>query len=194
MKYIKYLLVAALLVFPGAAFSQILNSAHDLSGGTEEICVYCHTPHNATTAESPLWNRNITSSAFVMYDSPTLDMTIATDPQGVSLACLSCHDGVTAYNNIVNGTATDNSVMAGARAIGADGLTNDHPISITYNTSLDTAFNAATAGKVGNLPLYGGAQDQVECASCHNPHDTTYGKFLRDVNTQSALCLTCHIK
>lgn len=141
-------------------------------------------------------------TAFTMYASPTLNMSIATDPQGVSLGCLSCHDGVTAYNNIIRGTASNIGVMAGLRAVGADGLGNDHPISITYDIVADSAFNAATGlgspgANVGGLPLYdrlAGSNDQVECATCHNPHDTTNGSFLRASNVQSALCTTCHIK
>lgn len=136
-------------------------------------------------------------TSFAMYTSPTLDMTIAADPQGVSLACLSCHDGVTAYNNIIRGTASNIGTMSGVRAVGADGLGNDHPISITYDNTVDTAFVADSAtvpNDVGGLPLYGAGNDQVECATCHNPHDATNGSFLRATNVQSSLCLTCHIK
>jgi predicted CXXCH cytochrome family protein len=43
--------------------------------------------------------------------------------------------------------------------------------------------------------MYGATNDQVECATCHNPHDqTTFGKFLRFDNAASALCTTCHNK
>jgi predicted CXXCH cytochrome family protein len=212
MRNIKYLVGAAFalsLLATGAARADVQNSAHDLSGGTEEICVYCHTPHNGDTASAaPLWNRTITSTTFTMYASPTLNMNIAGDPQASSLACLSCHDGVTGYNSIIRGTATDGTIMAGLRAIGegasAD-LSNDHPISITYDISADTAFNAATGlgspgANVSGLPLYdrtAGSNDQVECGTCHDPHDPTDGtipSFLRSTNVNSALCTTCHIK
>ena len=205
MKALKYFLgtvFALTMVASSPALAQVAGSSHDLSTPTEEICVYCHTPHNGDVAgTAPLWNRvnNTTPGAFTMYDSPTIDMTIAGDPQDVSLACLSCHDGVTAYNNILQGTASNIGVMSGARAIGLDaaGLGNDHPISITYDETVDTAFNADDAtvpNFIGGLPLYGVANDQVECATCHNPHDTTNGSFLRATNVQSSLCTTCHIK
>ncbi len=208
MRTLQYLIAAAFLLSLAAISSAgaqgVVGSAHDLSAVGEQVCIYCHTPHNAdvTTplAEAPLWNRTITSTTFTMYDSPTIDMTIATDPQGVSLACLSCHDGVTAYNSIIRGVATNIGVMAGLRAVGADGLGNDHPISITYDTTVtgDTAFVAAnpdgTIGPSSELPLYGTLQDQVECATCHNPHVTTNGSFLRISNNASAMCLTCHVK
>ncbi|MCK5623168.1 MAG: cytochrome c3 family protein, partial [Alphaproteobacteria bacterium] len=166
-------------------------------------CVYCHTPHNGNTAiPAPLWNRTMAITTFAMYASPTINMSIATDPQAISLACLSCHDGVTAYNNIVQGTASNIGVMVAPLAVGLDGLGNDHPISVTYDIVADTAFNAATGlgaagANVGGLPLYdriAGSNDQVECATCHNPHEATNPSFLRATNVQSALCTTCHIK
>jgi predicted CXXCH cytochrome family protein len=33
---------------------------------------------------------------------------------------------------------------------------------------------------------------QVQCTSCHDPHNNLYGKFLVRDNTASALCLDCH--
>lgn len=209
MKILKYLLGAAFaltMVASNPAQAQVTGSLHDLSAGVDEICVYCHTPHNGdTTSPAPLWNRigATVAGAFTMYDSPTIDMLIsATGPQGVSLACLSCHDGVTAYNSIIRGTSTmvgtPNMTTDGVNAFNIIGLDlgNDHPVSVTYNPALDVAFNAAagTPAKVGALPLYGALNDQVECATCHNPHDVTFGKFLRATNVQSDLCTTCHKK
>jgi len=146
MKTLKYAVGAAfalVMVASNPASAQVTGSAHDLSTATEEICVYCHTPHNGNTAiPAPLWNRDMVVTSFAMYTSPTLDMTIAADPQGVSLACLSCHDGVTAYNNIIRGTASNIGVMPAVdgvtnfNAIGSDGLGNDHPISITYDNTV----------------------------------------------------------
>lgn len=48
-----------------------------------------------------------------------------------------------------------------------------------------------------DLLLYTRAGDdlpRVECASCHDPHNTTNGTFLRRTNAGSGLCLTCHNK
>ena len=164
--------------------------------------MYCHTPHNGdVTGTAPLWNRvnNTTPGAFAMYTSPTMDMIVASDPQDISLACLSCHDGATAYNNTVvdTGTLSAAGTMTGVFAVGSvasGGLTNDHPISVTYDNSAgvngDTAFNAQPA----SLPFYGVGGNQLECATCHNPHEATNASFLRILNTNSALCVTCHIK
>lgn len=210
MKAMKYLIGAAFALTmvaasPALAVDLVEGSSHDLSTITEEICVYCHTPHNGNAAiPAPLWNRDMLATSFTMYASPTINMDIATDPQAISLACLSCHDGVTAYNNIVKGTASNIGVMTGDLAVGLDaaGLGNDHPISVTYDIVADAAFNAATGlgaagANVGGLPLYdraAGSNDQVECATCHNPHEATNPSFLRATNVQSDLCTTCHIK
>jgi predicted CXXCH cytochrome family protein len=179
-----------------------------------EVCVYCHTPHNNnTTIEAPLWNRSTPAGPYTMYSSNTIDMTIASSPQGASLACLSCHDNTIALDQVVNvpsdftGTPSGNTISScvschqgdnppdglnfEGSVIGTD-LTNDHPISVTYDPTKDPNFNSATNGKVNGLPLYGPNQDQVECASCHNPHDNSKRPFLRMDNTDSALCLACH--
>ncbi len=181
-----------------------------------EICVYCHTPHNNNTdIAAPLWNRSTPTGPYTMYSSPTIDMTIANAPQGVSLACLSCHDNTIGLDQVINvpttqlgnaasgvtisycgsschvGTNPSGGVNFEGTNIGTD-LSNDHPISITYDPAQDPNFNAASNGKVGPLPLYGTNNDQVECASCHNPHDNSNRPFLRMSNDNSALCLTCH--
>lgn len=39
-----------------------------------------------------------------------------------------------------------------------------------------------------------GVQAFVECASCHDPHNSTNATFLRVANDNSAVCLACHIK
>lgn len=206
MRTLQYLVGAAFVLAMAAtspAQAQIVGSVHDLSAIGEEVCVYCHTPHNGdvTTpmADAPLWNRTMLVTTFTMYDSPTRDMLIAADPQGVSLACLSCHDGVTAYNSIIRGTASNIGTMGAPFAVGADGLGNDHPISITYDPAADlqVGFNTLASVVGAGLTMYnngGPTDDQVECATCHNPHDVTNGSFLRIANTASALCTTCHNK
>jgi predicted CXXCH cytochrome family protein len=48
-----------------------------------------------------------------------------------------------------------------------------------------------------DLSLYtrtGDSIPRVECASCHDPHSTANGTFLRKSNSGSGLCLSCHLK
>ncbi len=207
------------------AADNVSNTPHNLSSSgasvgndiyttsTDEVCVFCHTPHHGDKAGIgvALWNRSVTTSGYTMYSSNTIDMTIASQPQGVSLACLSCHDGTVAFDNLYNGPGAGdyngnawargwtwngnvNKMPSTSNAYISQDLSDDHPVSVTYDTTMDSAFNSATSVTAAGLSLYGTGGDQVECGSCHNPHDNTYEPFLRLSNTGSALCLTCHIK
>ncbi len=126
-----------------------------------------------------------------MYSSSTLDMKIASAPQGVFLPCLSYHDGITAMDIFVgkagNTEMTDNGTAD-------SGLRKDHPISVTYDPTLDPGVNPASNVVVESLKLFGESADQVECASCHDPHDASNGPFLRRRNAGSNLCFICHAR
>jgi predicted CXXCH cytochrome family protein len=137
---------------PNGTTSTVTITPNQFSG-TAEICVFCHTPHGAdTSAAVPLWNRTLSAATnYTTYDTlgtSTLDGKVA--PVGsVSIACLSCHDGVTSMSAVINapgsglagdaawkaGTWTgDNQaggLMTGVAKLGTD-LTNDHPIGIQY--------------------------------------------------------------
>ena len=193
----------------------VVGSKHDLSGNSsDQPCVYCHTPHFAsTTISAPLWNRNIGNVTFQIYSSPTMDTAIPSTPGGVTLACLSCHDGVLAdgdKHNLLNGpgsgsvpdtTSNPNCMRCHGDLFGdpvnwklGTDLRNDHPISMTYPTAQqDTGFFIPPDLQKGwtEVPLFSG---KVECASCHNVHDPTKVPFLRIANTGSALCYKCHNK
>lgn len=166
------LLATALAVAAGGmtlsapAQAQIRGTKHNLGtspggtgvnqfSGTAEICVFCHTPHGAdTSAVVPLWNRTLPApQSFTTYDSlGTSSLDGKTAPVGsVSIACLSCHDGVTSMSAVINapgsGRAGDAAWQAGTWSganqvdgkiapglitnIGTD-LRNDHPIGIQY--------------------------------------------------------------
>lgn len=211
-----------LLIASGPLLAGVAASKHDLTtatgtafsttGNTAEVCVFCHTPHGGNNNGAPLWNRTTSATSFTMYNSTfssTIDMTVAGSPQGVSAACLSCHDGTIGFDVLINAT-TSASGTYNYNAAGADqawaftgddsmvnqsapvkftsDLTNQHPISITYDNTADTAFLATPTAPV---VLYNG---QVECGSCHNPHDDAIVPFLRTSNAASALCNSCHIK
>lgn len=179
-------------------------NANNVSAGSKEICVYCHTPHNAVVNRA-LWNRNSPAGTFKLYTSGANTEAAAWFKSGVigtiastssSLMCLSCHDGATAINSMVrvkNLPTLTNNFVSGAANLGTD-LTNDHPINLDYATV------QTDGGQVGKLnapaaltvaKLIGGA---VECASCHDVHNTTNSPFLRGTMSASVLCLDCHAK
>ena len=68
---------------------------------TTEVCVFCHTPHFGKTDTAPLWNRGSSALAYVAYGD-TVGGTAINTVGGSSLACLSCHDGVTTFDNLIN--------------------------------------------------------------------------------------------
>jgi predicted CXXCH cytochrome family protein len=218
MKKALYLALALLLT-AGVAYAadDVAATKHNLlaktDGGevyqsgttTDQVCVFCHTPHNASTSLGPLWNMNGSGSTYTMYNSGTMDMIKGTAPGASSLACLTCHDGVGTIGVLRNlgGTATTITMQgshqtdskmnssAGAFLVGTD-LSYTHPVAITYNTSKDNGFKAQDA----TLHWYGTGKDQLECGTCHNPHNNSTGQqpMLRSTNAASALCKKCHIK
>ncbi|MFH1321658.1 MAG: cytochrome c3 family protein [Bacteroidota bacterium] len=195
------------LVLPQVNFGQITGSAHDFSGEawntTGKICIVCHTPHNAdvTITGSPLWNHEITTTAaFTLYNTTTFDGsgTIG-QPDGASKLCLSCHDGTVALENF-SGTTTGTNFITGSFLLGTD-LSDDHPVSFTYNTALATTDaelydpSTANSGLGSTIDADMLFSNKMECASCHDVHNTAgIAKMLRKSNAVSALCLTCHNK
>lgn len=166
--------VTLLGVTGGEALAGISATKHNLSvsgglgGGNgnkssgTEICVFCHTPHAAdTSAPAPLWNKQLGSAGsyttYASMGSSTLD-AVTTTTGSVSLACLSCHDGTQAMDNIINapgaggydstgggsaglgytwsGSAVDSNGkmtnMSTTLAMLGTDLRNDHPIGISY--------------------------------------------------------------
>jgi len=96
-----------------------------------EVCVYCHTPHGANqTITAPLWNRTIRVTNYQTYDelgTTTLTQAVMSTPGPASLTCLSCHDGQTAIDSIIN--------MPGSGSAGATGAQIQ-----AQQTSQNTAF------------------------------------------------------
>lgn len=160
------LLGAASMLAASGAMAAIANSKHDLSSvstsggntfsGTNEVCVFCHTPHGSdTSAPVPLWNRNLNSTpstTYTTYDqlnTSTLDGSIGY-VGSVSLACLSCHDGTQAMDTVINepGSGVDNAAYTAGTWSGANqtsgkikaglitmigtDLKNDHPVGVQY--------------------------------------------------------------
>lgn len=179
--------------------------------GAQQVCVFCHTAHNGDISTGALWNHNTQSNTYLMYDSPTMDMSRTAQPNKGSMVCLTCHDGTIAVNSLNNlpgpqdaglyGTPGGSALDAGGKLtsvssayIGTD-LRNDHPVGIIYDASLDLSGFSTKTGNPESYPdklLSEGTY--VECISCHNPHDNTYSNFLIESNDNSNLCLRCHIK
>jgi len=200
----SFAVLIALVGLPAVAMAKISGSAHDLRAQsyTTEVCNVCHTPHNADTTAAglaaPLWDHQITAtSTFTVYSSATLNASMG-QPSGVSKLCLSCHDGSVAIDSF-GGSTTGSTSMTGSALVGTD-LKNDHPVSFVYNATLasndgelfDPSTTTSLGGSITSDLLF---SNSVECASCHDVHNTAgNAKLLTINNAASALCLTCHDK
>jgi predicted CXXCH cytochrome family protein len=198
--------IAMLLSLTQTASATIQGSAHDFSSidPLQRICIFCHTPHNADTSviDAPLWNHAVTTKNYMLYNSPTMNATTS-QPSGASRLCLSCHDGTIAVDSY--GGRAGVIFLGGNVAVGADELSNDHPISFTYDDTLaiqdgelflPSSHPSGLGSTIAEDLLF---NNQLECSSCHDVHNSLAAaavgyKLLVITQAQSQLCLTCHNK
>ena len=213
-----------------------------------EICIFCHTPHggvltgplwNRSLATGPWTHYNSATLSTYMQG---LSATRAVNDE--SLLCMACHDGSISVMHLLNPSNTlgrnpesqftfndDVKIVPlfdgspGAKIGGVRGnagafgdLTDDHPISFSYDQVLGSTEYLAGGAKENQLRIVGttvnpasalgwqgegvrffGTDNRVECSSCHDPHvdyvtDATYTPFLIRPNSGSNLCLSCHNK
>lgn len=123
-----------------------------------EVCVYCHTPHGSNTqmGAAPLWNRTKPTSTFTVYgDGQTSSGQAVSAPGSPSLTCLSCHDGVTAIDSVIN--------MPGSGGYNAAQM-----------TSVDLQWLQTWPGAGPNIPPSSGSASLRGCYDgCHSdrPND-----------------------
>ncbi|MGD9836121.1 MAG: hypothetical protein AB7U92_25500, partial [Piscinibacter sp.] len=149
-------------------------ATHAAPGGTSEVCVFCHTPHGATTQDqggapmrAPLWNRRVPDGAtYTPYTSSSMDAQAILDglnaqPGGSSKLCLSCHDGTLAIGNVnvLNGTANASIPMTGTGPGGTmpagegvtSGFTRFLGTDLRNDHPISVTFNSALAARDGEL-------------------------------------------
>ena len=198
----QILLVIFVLMFMSESplAQSIVNSVHNLSvsgpgnikaDSESEICIFCHTPHNSSP-RTPLWNKQETGIIYTLYSSSTMQSAPG-QPDGTSILCLSCHDGTIALGNVLS---RDIDIeFSGGITVMPDGTTNlmtdlsdDHPVSLLYNSSVAASDGELVdpAGLTGPVKL---RNEKMQCTSCHDPHNDMLGKFLVVSNQYSDLCL-----
>lgn len=214
----------------------IIGSKHDFSGSSFSdgaICKPCHTPHNADiTVTGRLWAHTMSSQVTYQYhgsritaadntttqDGANGTITAATDLDGASRLCLSCHDGTVALDSFKGSNHASNGIgITGSANLGTD-LSNDHPVGLLaviadykpyYKpvagilalkqlklVKTSVAYGATAKDVYGNVLT--GNEYAVSCVTCHDVHngsnvDAGVG-LLRVTNAGSALCLSCHNK
>jgi predicted CXXCH cytochrome family protein len=172
----------------------------DITASSEsQICIFCHIPHSEGGNVPYLWNRNSPSNPYIPYDSSTLKAVVG-QPTGSSRMCLSCHDGTIALGAIAS-TPEEIPFKGGLRYMPGDtpsnlgtNLSDDHPVSFVYDTALSLE-NLELKDPSLLYPTVKLADDhQLQCTTCHDPHDDSFGRFLVMDNAASALCTVCHDK
>lgn len=188
----------------GAQTISVVSSPHDLSAGStgrvraaseDQVCVFCHTPHNASPVGA-LWNRSLSSQAYSVYTSASLNATPG-QPTGSSKLCLSCHDGTIALGRVLSSdqplqmSGGVTNMPAGHANLGTD-LRDDHPISFRFDSSL--VSKDLHLRDPGALPrqIKLDSNRELQCTSCHDAHNNAFGQFLVMRNTNSELCMSCH--
>lgn len=201
---VVFVVALAFTLSAGVALAVIANSAHDLTststyysdlvvtgaGANTDPCLHCHTPH--ASSATALWNRTAVNSVGGN----------AVDPRG-SGTCVGCHDGVV-DDTLVNAPGRGPGAVAVTYTwtavntiwdVANPDLTNDHPVGALA----DTTGYWGTAGwqaAAPALPFYdgsGNAGTQVECATCHDPHEGNGGTFTGFLRAGLA-CADCHNK
>ena len=191
--------------------NSIIYSKHNLSVSSpgnvhavteSDICMFCHTPHHASATDGPLWNHQMSSATYTPFTSGTLtalNVTIG-QPNGSSRLCLSCHDGTIALGSV--SSRPGGIAMNTANLPLHTDLRTDHPISFVYNSALANAVNGYPAAAVSLVdpstlptlhPEVGLDQSgQMQCTTCHDPHNNQFKNFLVMDNSSSLLCVACH--
>lgn len=202
-----FLATVVLNIIVASSFGQsqsIVDTQHNLSAGgpgdvrattEEQVCIFCHTPHNSSPIQ-PLWNRFLPVSAYSVYSSNALDAQPG-QPTGSSKMCLSCHDGTIAVGSVISRdqiiqmSAGITTIPPGSSNLGTD-LADDHPISFAYDSLLVSQDPHLADPSTLPIELKLDSNRELQCTTCHNAHDNTFGQFLTMDNTTSGLCMTCH--
>ena len=119
-----------------------------------------------------------------MYDQLTsstsnIPMDPSRQPDGSSILCLSCHDGTIAIGST-------NNVLPPGSILGTD-LSDDHPISFVYNSTL-----VAADGQLHHSPMFPAVLDVNNTASnefsdlCYKCHDRNYWNFSTHSNSMAS--------
>ena len=184
-----------------SANAGVAGSAHDFAkeawNVNADICGPCHMAHGSDPNNQliPLWSRAVPTATWTPFVSP--HGTTIGSPKDASLACLSCHDGTVAYNQLKGQTVGTPQYVQGDYVIGQGAqrdLRGDHPISFDYNEAVTKSptntlklpsevLSSAATLPPGNT-LNGQTVQQaflkkgtglagntaIQCTSCHDIH------------------------
>jgi predicted CXXCH cytochrome family protein len=151
----------ALMAASSAAMASVSDTAHNLSvtgegahmtgvNGTTEICIFCHTPHGGNQlTNAPIWNRATSSTGVYTRFSSLGRITFDANEApigGVSIACLSCHDGTQARNSVINGPGSGPNSNTVTTDAGASTWLDGTESSTAYLSALAPSDNGTFSG------------------------------------------------
>ncbi len=165
MKKFFVLFLLALLAVPvGTSRAGVVNSPHDIAA------------QGYAVLGKEEEKRNVCNFCHVPHKAKGARLWANSPPSlkdwgDVGPLCYSCHDGVSIVSPYVDASNTAFNPKS-------------HGLNIS---DLPTGDDASKSG----LPYTTGEAHNMECSTCHNPHDDTQRPFLR-VNI-SEICLKCHV-
>ncbi len=227
-KALALIAAAALMAAAGTAMAapkSIVDSKHNLSSynpnnisrnvvnnNATQICIYCHTPHNAN-GNLPIWNRNDPSQKanFVLYSGVGMtnvsNKTFTND--SISLFCMSCHDGSALgtgmlYNVPNSLPSNENLTLSGIASTvktnlygyaetkqAGRSLKGTHPVNFAVDQTKNAA-NTTGAGGGGDLAAVAGTVGARYLQSANNANAKfPLYKSERSAD-QSFECSSCH--
>lgn len=214
MRWIGAIFMALMVLATGSIAGDrgsVFESRHNLSASSQgdiksstetRVCIFCHSSHDASP-EGPLWNHETTAPGkFKTYDRSTLSAQ-PNQPNGSTKLCLSCHDGTIAVGALkglaepiqMQSVGSEGEIpLQRASHIGTD-LSGTHPVSISFNQSSalsTTHLRWPPVDPDGDVGV--DANGQVQCTSCHDPHDDSKSEKYPFWNkaTYSEVCEVCH--
>lgn len=162
----------------------------------QQICVFCHTPHNSNVeSQGPLWNRKPSAeTSFQRYSSSTLKIRgevsaalygTGAQPNGSTKLCLSCHDGSSRLGDVYTG----GEIAMVKSVIDINGISSfnnssnkmksgHHPVSFVYTAEIGRAIESARGLTADNstykMPSLSAVkldkQSRMQCTTCHDAH------------------------
>lgn len=205
----RIVLLALLLPVTALAQNLITTSRHNLASGgsgtggvkgtSTQICIYCHTPHNATTTQL-LWNHRSSTLTYAWATNTTTVGTALPTTQagmGESGRCLSCHDASMGVGDVwnagggVTGTVGAGTITNAVYQMGASGdMSGNHPVAVPWP---GTGASGITSGQTTRLSFY----RTVTTSGCTSPSGICTSNNT-EVNIKGTLaapmvqCVSCH--